>query len=294
VDGILNINKPAGVTSFNIVSHVRHLTGERRVGHAGTLDPLADGVLPVCFGRATRVIEYLMDAKKTYKAVVKLGIVTDTYDIDGTVIRQSDASYITRLDIESALECFCGEIEQEPPMYSALKHSGQCLYKLARAGVTVEREKRRVYIYSLRLLDYNPPLLTIEMECSKGTYVRSLANDLGERLGCGACITELRRLKYGPFDINEAVSVPELDEAFSKGEWQRLVYPAGFIMKQWKSVTVGEEQGQYIKNGVPVMLEDTVKNENGKCCAYDDSGSLLAILSFDDITGKWKPQKVFN
>ncbi len=294
MDGILNINKPSGITSFKVVSLVRHLTGERRVGHAGTLDPLAAGVLPVCFGRATRVIEFLMDSQKTYKAVIKLGVATDTYDIDGTVIRQCDASCVARRDIESALEGFCGAIEQEPPMYSALKHSGQCLYKLARAGITVEREKRQVYIYGLKLLDYNPPLLTIEMECSKGTYVRSLANDLGERLGCGACVTELERLRYGPFDIEEAVSVTELKEAFSQGEWQRLVYPVGFIMRQWKSVTVGEEKQRYIKNGVPVALEELVKYDIDRCCAYDTEGSLLAVLSFDNATGKWKPQKVFN
>jgi tRNA pseudouridine55 synthase len=234
-----------------------------------------------------------MDAKKTYKAVIKLGIATDTYDIEGAVIRQSDASYVTRRDIESALESFCGSIEQEPPMYSALKHSGQCLYKLARAGITVEREKRQVYIYGLKLLDYNPPLITIEMECSKGTYVRSLANDLGERLGCGACITGLERLRYGPFDIEEAVSVTELKEAFSRGDWQRLVYPPGFIMSQWESVTVGEEQQRHIKNGVPVILDEKIINNVDKCCAYDNKGSLLAVMSFDNETGKWKPQKVF-
>ncbi|MDD4924798.1 MAG: tRNA pseudouridine(55) synthase TruB [Dehalococcoidales bacterium] len=294
MDGILNINKPAGVTSFKIVSLVRHLTGERRVGHAGTLDPLACGVLPVCFGRATRVIEFLMDAQKTYRAVIELGIATDTYDIEGTVIREKDASSITRQDIESALCCFLGAIEQEPPMYSALKHNGQCLYKLARAGIAVERKKRQVYIYRLELVDYNPPFVTIEMECSKGTYVRSLANDLGERLGCGACVTELVRLKYGPFDIEEAVSVFELKDAFSGGEWQRLVYPVDFIMKQWESVTVGDEQERFIRNGVSVILEDTNTIANDKYCAYDEKGSLLAILNFDAATGKWKPQKVFN
>jgi tRNA pseudouridine55 synthase len=293
VDGILNINKPAGITSFKVISLVRHLTGERRVGHAGTLDPLAGGVLPVCFGKATRIIEFLMDAKKTYKAVIKLGVATDTYDVDGTVIRQSDASYVTGRDIESALQSFFGAIEQEPPMYSALKHSGQCLYKLARAGITVEREKRQVYIYGLKLLDYNSPLITIEMECSKGTYVRSLANDLGDRLGCGACITELERLRYGPFAIEEAVSVAELKDAFSQGDWQRLIYPPGFIMRQWESVTVDEEQQKHIKNGVPVILDDIIKSDVDKCCVYDSEGSLLAVMSFDNATGKWKPQKVF-
>ncbi len=294
MDGILNINKPAGITSFKVISLVRRLTGERRVGHAGTLDPLAGGVLPVFFGRATRVIEFLMDARKTYKAVIKLGITTDTYDIEGTVVRQCDASSLTRRDIESALAYFRGAIEQEPPMYSALKHKGQCLYKLARAGVTVEREKRQAFIYSLELLDYHPPFVTIEMECGKGTYVRSLANDLGERLGCGACVTELERLKYGTFDLKDAVSLTELEGAFSRGEWQQLVYPVEFIMRQWESVTVADEQERYIRNGVPLIMEDQGKPADNKCCAYDKKGSLVAILNFDAATGKWKPQKVFS
>jgi len=279
------------MTSFKVVSLVRHLTGIKKVGHAGTLDPLASGVLPVCFGRATRVIEYLMNAKKTYMAVIKLGIATDTYDTEGAVIKQSDASHITEMDVESALTFFRGAIEQEPPMYSALKHNGQCLYKLARAGITVERGKRQAHIYRLKLSDYNPPVITIEMECSKGTYVRSLANDLGEKLGCGACVTELERLRYGPFDIEEAVSVSELQEAFSGDYWQPLVYPPGYIMKDWESVTVSDEQASFIKNGVPIVLEGPTDD---KCCAYDNKGNLLAVLNLDTVTGKWKPHKVFN
>ncbi|HAS04892.1 MAG TPA: tRNA pseudouridine(55) synthase TruB [Dehalococcoidia bacterium] len=291
MDGILNINKPSGMTSFKVVSLVRHLAGIKKVGHAGTLDPLASGVLPVCFGSATRVIEFLMNAKKTYRAVIKLGITTDTYDIEGTVIKQSDVRQIKAADVESALAFFRGAIEQEPPMYSALKYNGQCLYKLARAGITVERGKRQAHIYRLEMLDYSSPVITIEMECSKGTYVRSLANDLGEKLGCGACVTELERLRYGPFDIEGAVSVSELQEAFSKDCWQRLVYPPGYIMKDWESVTVLDEQASFIKNGVPVVLEGTT---DAKCCAYDNKGNLLAILNLDTATGKWKSQKVFN
>jgi tRNA pseudouridine55 synthase len=294
VDGILNINKPVGVTSFSVVSVVRRLSGERRVGHAGTLDPLASGVLPVFFGRGTRVIEFLMDASKTYKACICLGTTTDTYDIEGRVLRQTDASSITLQDIESSLESFRGPIEQEPPMYSALKHNGQCLYKLARAGVTIERERRQAYIYSLELLDYAPPVITIEMECSKGTYVRSLANDIGELLGCGACVTQLERVKYGPFDVGEAVSVSELKDAFACGEWQRLVYPLDFIMRHWESVAVGDGQERLIRNGVPVILEGRQAADKKRCCAYNSSGSLLAILYFDAESGKWKPQKVFN
>ncbi|MDD4873556.1 MAG: tRNA pseudouridine(55) synthase TruB, partial [Dehalococcoidales bacterium] len=225
MDGIFNINKPLGNTSFNIVSLVRHLTGERRVGHAGTLDPIAGGVLPVCFGRGTRVIEFLMDATKTYRADIQLGMSTDTYDIEGKILQTRDSSSITMEKILSALDSFKGQIEQKPPMYSALKHNGQCLYELARAGITIDREMRKAQIYSLNLLNFTPPVITIEMECSKGTYVRSLANDLGEMLGCGACMQGLVRIKYGPFNIEEAVSVVELKEAFCNKDWRRLVYP---------------------------------------------------------------------
>jgi tRNA pseudouridine55 synthase len=293
VDGILNINKPSGATSFSIVSLVRHLTGQRRVGHAGTLDPIACGVLPVCFGRGTRVIEFLMDATKVYRADIELGITTDTYDIEGKILQQSDSSFITREDVESALDSFRGQIQQKPPMYSALKHNGQCLYKLARAGITVEREMRTAQIYSLELLEFAPPVITIEMECSKGTYVRSLANDLGEILGCGACMTGLVRLKYGPFYIKEAVSLPELEEAFSKDDWQRLVYPIDTVMRHWESVVVGDEQEKFIRNGVSIILEDASIISKEKCCAYNRSGSFLAILCFDGETGQWQPQKVF-
>ncbi|MFA5629694.1 MAG: tRNA pseudouridine(55) synthase TruB [Dehalococcoidales bacterium] len=292
MDGVLNINKPVGMTSFGIVALVRKLIGIKKVGHSGTLDPLASGVLPVCFGKATRVIEFLTDAKKTYKAVIKLGITTDTYDMEGRVTGQTDVSHLTREDIESALSFFCGPIEQEPPMYSALKLNGQPLYKLARAGITVEREKRQVHIYSIKLLDYNLPEITVETECSKGTYIRSLANDLGAKLGCGAAIAELERLRCGPFDINDAVSVTELKEAFASGNWQGLVYPTGSVLKDWQSVTVDNATAAYIRNGVSVALE--LAEEADRCCAYDSEGSLLAILGFDAKTSKWKPSKVFN
>jgi tRNA pseudouridine55 synthase len=293
VDGIFNINKHSGNTSFEIVSLVRYLVGVRRVGHAGTLDPMASGVLPVCFGRGTRVIEFLMDATKTYRADIRLGISTDTYDTEGNVLQIRDTSGITAEKILSALDSFKGQIEQEPPMYSALKHNGQCLYELARAGITVDRETRKAQIYSLNLLNFTPPVITIEMECSKGTYVRSLANDLGEMLGCGACMSGLVRLKYGPFNIEEAVSADKLKEAFCNNDWQRLVYPIDTVVQHWASVTVGDEQGKDIKNGVSVSLVNNFAAGTVKCRAYNSGGSFLAILYLDETTGQWQPQKVF-
>jgi len=186
VDGILNINKPAGMTSFRVVALVRRLSGERRVGHAGTLDPAATGVLPVCLGRATRVVKFLMDTTKTYRAEIELGIATDTGDASGQIVQKGDPFSISREALESALVSFCGSIRQTPPMYSAVKYQGKPLYRLARAGITVERKSRPARIYNLELVDWQPPVFTIEVACGKGTYIRTLASDLGQVLGCGA------------------------------------------------------------------------------------------------------------
>ena len=186
MDGILNINKPLGKTSFSIVSMVKRLSGESRVGHAGTLDPAASGVLPVCLGQGTRVIEFLLDAPKAYRAEIEFGVVTDTDDATGKIISRGDPSGINRRKLLSALDSFRGLISQTPPMYSAVKHHGKPLYKLARQGIEVERKSRLRWIYRLELTSWQPPLATIEVECSKGTYIRSLAHDLGQLLGCGA------------------------------------------------------------------------------------------------------------
>jgi len=214
VNGILNVNKPKQKTSFDIVSMVRRLTGERRVGHAGTLDPEATGVLPVCLGQGTRIVQYLMDTEKGYRAVIELGVATDTYDASGEVVQRGEYSGISREQVEQALNSFVGTIQQIPPMYSALKHQGQPLYKLARSGITVERKSRTVIIHKLRIVDWQPPIVTIEVVCSKGTYIRSLAHDLGQILGCGANMKDLIRFQCGPFNIGNAVSIPQLEAAF--------------------------------------------------------------------------------
>lgn len=234
MDGILNINKPSGPTSFHIVSLVKRLSGERRVGHAGTLDPMATGVLPVCLGQGTRMVQFLIDNTKTYRAEIELGVATDTYDAQGRITQQGDLSGISRSQLESELASFCGLIYQVPPMYSALKFQGKPLYKLARAGITVERRSRPVKIHHLELMDWQPPLATIEVVCGRGTYIRSLAHDLGQRLGCGAYLKSLTRLRYGLFDIREAVSVPQLEDAFRYGYWQRFIYPVDSVLLHWE------------------------------------------------------------
>ncbi|MGB2885276.1 MAG: tRNA pseudouridine(55) synthase TruB, partial [Dehalococcoidia bacterium] len=186
IDGILNLDKPRGKTSFEVVAVVRRVSGERRVGHGGTLDPEATGVLPIYLGQGTRLVEFLVDARKVYQAEIELGISTDTYDATGRIVGRGDTSALTREDVEAATYSFKGSVEQVPPMYSAVKHQGVPLYRWARAGIELPRKTRKVEFYRIEVLEWRPPLLSLEVECSKGTYIRSLAHDLGAKLGCGA------------------------------------------------------------------------------------------------------------
>ncbi len=303
LDGVLNINKPRGKTSFGVVAIVRRLSGERRVGHTGTLDPEATGVLPVCIGKATRIVEFLMDTTKTYRAEVELGITTDTYDATGNVIRSGDTSEIDRQQVEAALETFRGEIMQIPPMYSAVKHNGRPLYELARAGRTVEREGRPVEIHSLELLGWQAPLVIVEVICGKGTYIRSLAHDLGQALGCGAMLRNLTRLRCGLFSIEDSVSLPELEDAFGRGQGQKYLYSIDDVLSHWKTITVGNETAQAIRNGQPVELDGeaagddeslSTPSSDSHCLAYTSDGILLALMHFEPELGRWQPDKVFR
>lgn len=294
MDGILNLNKPAGRTSFSLVALVRKLSRERRVGHAGTLDSTASGVLPVCLGKATRIVEFLMDAGKTYRTRIKLGTATDTYDAAGKVIQQGDASGIDRRQVEATLEEFRGQITQTPPMYSALKHQGRRLYQLARQGVTVERPSRPATIYNIELEDFELPIVTLKVDCAKGTYIRSLAHDLGQRLGCSGHVGSLVRLSYGPFSLEDAVSLPQLEEAFADGSWQELIYPIDSVLADWPSLVVAEEQAEVIRHGGSLAADEIsgVKGQ-GRCRAYNQQGGLVAILQYDEAGRRWQPEKVF-
>jgi tRNA pseudouridine55 synthase len=290
MDGILNLNKPTGSTSFAMVAMVRRLSKQRRVGHAGTLDPIAGGVLPVCLGRATRVVEFLLEESKVYRAQIELGKSTDSHDASGNITAEADCSAVSRHQLEQALDSFRGDIRQTPPMYSALKHNGQRLYRLAREGVTVERGSRPAHIYRLELVDFQPPLATLEIECSRGTYIRSLAHDLGQTLGCGAHIKELVRTKYGPFSIEDAISPAELEQADDK-DWQGWLHPVDYVLKHWASVMVDEEQEQLIKHGSSITFAQGIPEK--RCRAYSQDGSFLAVLYYDEASGRWQPQKVF-
>ncbi len=216
VTGMLNVAKPAGMTSFQVVRSVRRIFDERHVGHAGTLDPVATGVLPICLGRATRLVEYLLSEAKTYHAVIRLGERSDTGDLEGTVTAGGSAEGLTESQVAAALTTFVGRIEQVPPMHSAVRHEGRHLYELARAGVEVERKPRPVDIHRAELLRLTPgpvALAEVEVECGRGTYLRVLASDLGERLGTGGVLGWLERTAYGPFRIAEAVALADLEAA---------------------------------------------------------------------------------
>jgi len=308
MDGILNINKPCGETSFSVVARVRRLSGERCVGHAGTLDPEATGVLPVCLGRGTRVIEFLTEATKAYRAQIELGVATDTYDASGKVTQRGDPSGVGREQLESTLASFCGLIQQIPPMYSAVKYGGKRLYQLARAGIEVERKSRSTRIYGLELVDWQSPVVTIEVVCGKGTYIRSLAHDLGQALGCGANLKSLVRLRYGVFDIEDAVSLPQLEDAFRYGYWQRYIYPIDIVLLQWAAMIVTDETGRLIRNGCPFVLGNygssretacpkqppiTLPSLESRCRVYTLDGCFLGVLRFNPERGQWQPEKVF-
>lgn len=306
MDGILNICKQEGPTSFGTVAAVKRLTGVKKVGHAGTLDPAASGVLPICLGRATRVTEYLMEYPKTYRAEVEFGKTTDTSDREGRVLTETDPSGVTLERISFALVDFRGEIQQKPPLYSALKHEGQPYYKLARAGQEIEIESRPVMVYSIEIIDWKLPVVTLDIECGKGTYIRSLARDLGEKLGCGAYMKSLVRRKYGPFSIEDAVTIPELEQAVRDNDWQRFLHPADSVLQHLKALTVtGEEIVAGLKNGHSFTAEniaspsgdddeshtDEVIDNRFRVYAQDDT--FLGIYRYIAETELYQPVKVF-
>jgi tRNA pseudouridine55 synthase len=293
LDGILNIDKPAGRTSYGVVAVVKRLAGERRVGHAGTLDPAATGVLPVCLGQATRVIEFFTDTSKTYRAVIELGVATDTYDGDGRVTHRGDPSKVDPAALESALASFRGDIRQTPPMYSAVKHRGQPLYRLARAGVTVERKPRPVTVRRLELVAWQPPSATLEIECSRGTYIRSLAHDLGQALGCGAHLRSLVRTRCGVFEIKDSVSLPRLEEAFRCGYGESYLLPVDIALQDYDAVVLDETAEAAIKKGSPVSIPGgRVPEVRSYCRAYSRDGRFLGMLRYLPEKEAWQPKKV--
>jgi len=304
MDGILNIDKPTGMTSFKVVAMVKRLSGAGKVGHAGTLDPAATGVLPVCLGQGTRIVEFLVNDSKTYRAQIELGIATDTYDASGEITQQRDLTGITLEQIEAALNNFRGAIRQIPPMFSAVKHHGKPLYELARSGITVERESRPAQIHRLEMIDWRFPVATVEIECSRGTYIRSLAHDLGQLVGCGAHLKSLVRTRCGIFHINDAVALSQVEDAFYRGCWQRFLYPPDSVLWHWKAIVVGSEAEGIIRHGGSVVLEGETESQGQQYLmqpsrddfyrGYTVDGRFFSVLRFSYKTGKWHPVKVFR
>ena len=296
IDGVLNINKPNGMTSMEVVRHIKRASRQKRVGHGGTLDPFAIGVIPVCLGQATRMMEYLIDGTRVYRAVVELGIETDTYDIEGTVTSKQDASGVTLADVELALEGFKGDIKQVPPMYSALKRNGKRLYELARAGIEVEREARDVEVHSIVLRNWSNPNFEIDVNCGRGFYMRSLAYDIGKILGCGGRLTSLARLRAGTFAIEDAVDLSEAERCFYDGGWENMVTSLDAVVTHMKTAIVGERIEEMLRRGrsLPPGLRIPLAQHGEQCRVYGTNGSFIAIMSFDASSGRWKPERVFR
>ena len=279
MNGVLNIFKPKGMTSFDVVRRVKKVCNTGKVGHTGTLDPDATGVLPVCIGRATKIIDYIMDSHKVYEVEFKLGIKTDTYDISGEILEDRDPSSLKDEEILEAVNSFLGEYSQVPPMYSALKQNGVRLYTLARQGIEVEREGRNITIYSLSDIKINNPYVSMRVECSKGTYIRSLCYDIGEKLGVFATMTELNRAETSVFKQEESVNINDL----TAENYQDYLISLEDALNQYDRITVNSKYTKLLVNGVRVGDTRYTKDEviEGRLYRVYDNDKFLGLGSRD-------------
>ncbi len=281
--GTLNINKPPGITSHDAVARVRKLLKARKVGHTGTLDPDASGVLPICVGKATRMSQYLIEADKEYHLIAKLGETTDTQDASGKILETREWKDVTEEAIREVVQRFVGQIEQIPPMYSACKHNGKRLYQLAREGQWVERKPRQVVIHSLKLAAIQLPLLTLDVSCSKGTYMRTLCADMGELLGCGAHLHKLVRTRCGQFTIEQSISLAELQDIIAENRLTENLYALDQMLAHLPAITIDDESTRRVRLGSPVPVGGILDSSGGtitegmKVRLYSSSGKLLAI-----------------
>lgn len=287
--GLLIVDKPVGPTSHHVVNMVRRGTGIRKVGHAGTLDPRASGVLVLCLGSATRLSEYLSTSAKRYEAVVRFGTSTRTFDADGEIVRRTDKSP-TLEQIQATLPRFRGEIEQVPPPFSAIKVQGRKAYELARRGEDVELEARTVHIFELKVVSYQPPDLSLSVDCSAGTYIRSLAHELGEALEAVAHLAALRRTRAGPFTTRDAVPLPRLEVGFVTDKWEQHLRPASDALPDLPVVEVEGETLELLRNGHRIPAEP---GATGVAKAIGPDGDLVALLEVVDGENEYQPRKVF-
>lgn len=292
VSGVLVVDKPVGLTSHDVVQIIRRGTGIRRAGHTGTLDPRASGVLVVLIGPAVRLSEYVSASDKRYQATIRLGASSDTYDAEGRVTaNENAASVLATLDeekFEQILQQFVGEFEQAPPAYSAIKVDGKKAYERAREGEEVELEPRKINVYSLDLLEWAPPEVVIDVFCSSGTYVRSLAHELGEALNVGAHLVGLRRTKSGRFTLRDAISLRRLRESFDAGDWYQYLIPAAEALADWPMVELSAEEVERMRHGHRVPAEPDAPTW---ARALTEQGDLVALV--ENIENEWQPRKVF-
>ena len=292
INGIVNIYKEKGYTSHDVVAVLRKVVGQKKIGHTGTLDPDATGVLPVCLGRATKVCELLTDHDKTYEALLLLGKTTDTQDISGEVLEERDPGDLTEEEVRSCIESFIGEYDQIPPMYSALKVNGKKLYELAREGKTVERKSRRVQIHGIRILEMNLPHVRMKVDCSKGTYIRTLCHDIGEKLQVGGCMEELERTKVGRFLKEDAVTLDEVRQKMEQGEGSELFTPLDQIFAELPAVTVTDAKAwmSYNGNDLPerFLLEKEAWTDGQEVRVYDSRKNFIGLYQYR------APKKLFH
>lgn len=292
INGIVNIYKEKGYTSHDVVAVLRKVVGQKKIGHTGTLDPDATGVLPVCLGRATKVCELLTDHDKTYEALLLLGKTTDTQDISGEALEERDPGNLTEEEVRSCIESFIGEYDQIPPMYSALKVNGKKLYELAREGKTVERKSRKVQIHGIRILEMNLPHVRMEVDCSKGTYIRTLCHDIGEKLQVGGCMEELERTKVGRFMKEDAVTLDEVRQKMEQGEGAELFTPLDQIFAELPAVTVTDAKAwmSYNGNDLPerFLLEKEAWTDGQEVRVYDSRKNFIGLYQYR------APKKLFH
>ncbi|HRF93607.1 MAG TPA: tRNA pseudouridine(55) synthase TruB [Aggregatilineales bacterium] len=286
VFGFLNINKPLGMTSHDVVAKIRRSFKIKKVGHAGTLDPLATGVLVLCLGDATRLSDYVMHSQKTYVAEIRFGQTTDTYDSEGQIITSTDATHLTQAHLEAILPQFTGDIQQIPPMYSALKRDGKKLYDLARAGETIELEPRPVTIHKLTITQFNAPTAHIEIQCGSGTYIRSLAHDMGQVLGVGAHLTGLVRVSSGAFDLSKAY---DLENLLTNPDWKSCLVDEHSALAYLPRIELNEVDSDHILHGRNPLHAPIPEGEFGR--AYSPNGTFIALLRAEN--SGWRPHKVF-
>ena len=294
MDGVIVIRKEKGFTSHDVVAKLRGILHMKKIGHTGTLDPDAEGVLPVALGKATRLVDMITDKEKTYEAVMRLGVVTDTQDMSGTVLSQTAELHVTEEELRALIESFEGDYMQVPPMYSALKVNGKKLYELAREGKTVERKPRPVHFYEIEILEIDLPLVHFRVTCSKGTYIRTLCHDIGEKLGCGAAMETLLRTKVGRFTLDDAITLAQTEEAVKNGTIESKVLGIEEILAEYPRVCCTKEGDRLLANGNPLVqtLVDA-EEKDGWTRMCNSEGNFAGVYQWDEKRDRYFPVKMF-